>query len=776
MTTEVAGRIAAAGVVLALTTISPRAETIQLPTFDVVATTPLGGGEIDVAKSPFAVWQTSSQDIRTFNDTTLPETLARQAPGVTVGNVSGNDFQPDLSYRGFDATAVTGTPIGLAVYQNGVRINEAFGDGVNWELIPENAIDRTAIIAGNPIFGLNALGGAVTITMKNGFTYQGFDADIRGGSFGRAQEEIQYGKQIGNYSVYVAATQINDGGWKVDGNSQITNFYGDVGYKANGLKSHLQLTVGDSQLGTAAFAPLQELQNSWNSVYTVPQNTENKMAMLAWTGSYAYSPTLSFQGGAYFRAFNQAHNDGNSTDVEGCPPDSCLNGSPVHDTFGNVIPDLSNGGTTDLGEIDRTWTQSRSLGASVQAVDTDKLAGHDNTLTVGASLDYGWTRFNGNSQLGIVPSFVNNSLPVIGLPFIIDEPDSFLNPISVHANNTYTGLYALDTYSVNDRLTVTAGGRFNYAGINLNGENGALLNGFSNFFHVNPTVGFTYKLTPDINFYAGYAMTNRAPTPLELGCADPNNPCIIDNFLVSDPKLKQVVGQSFELGFRGQNALNQFGLGPQWGKLQWSAGLFRTTLENDILPQQSPANGFGFFSNVGTTLRQGAEVSAQWNSDRWTAYANYTYIDAVYLTTFLESSPFNPSADENGEIPITNGTPIAGIPKNTVKVGVDYAVTDKWHVGADMVAASGQVIFGNENGALPQVPGYAVFGLHTSYQVAKQVQAYGLIQNIFDQRYYTAGGLFDTTSFPNAAPFLTDPRTFGAGKPFAIYGGIRITL
>ena len=779
MTTKIAGRFATAGVILALTTIGARAETIELPTFDVVATTPLGGGEIDVSKSPFAVWQTGSQDIRAFNDTTLPETLARQAPGVTVGNVSGNDFQPDLSYRGFDATAVTGTPIGLAVYQNGVRINEAFGDTVNWELIPENAIDRTAIIAGNPIFGLNALGGAVTITMKNGFTWDGFEADIRAGSFYRAQEEFQYGKQIGNYSVYVAGTQINDGGWRVDGNSQITNFYGDVGYKANGFESHLQLTAGDSQLGAAAFTPLQELQSSWNSIYTVPQTTENKMAMLAWTGSYAYSPTLSFQGGAYFRAFNQAHVDGNSTDVEPCPPSSCLGDdtpTPVHDTFGNVIPDLSNGGTTDLGEIDRNWTQSRSLGASVQAVDTDKLAGHDNTLTVGASLDYGWTRFNGNSQLGIVPSFVNNSLPVIGLPFIIDEPDSFLNPISVHANNTYTGLYALDTYSVNDRLTVTAGARFNYAGINLDGENGALLNGFSNFFHVNPTVGFTYKLTPDINFYAGYAMTNRAPTPLELGCADPNNPCIIDNFLSSDPKLKQVVGQTFELGFRGQNALNQFGLGPQWGKLQWSAGLFRTTLNNDILPLQSPANGFGFFSNVGTTLRQGAELSAQWTGDRWSAYANYTYLDAIYLTTFMEPSPFNPSADANGEIPITNGTQIAGIPKNTVKVGVDYAVTDKWRVGADMVAASGQVIMGNENGFFPQLPGYAVFGVHTSYQVGKNFQLYGLIQNIFDQRYYTAGGLFDVTSFPNAAPFLTDPRTFGPGKPFAIYGGMRITL
>jgi iron complex outermembrane receptor protein len=142
MTNPIAGRMAATGVVLAALTTWSRAETIELPTFNVVATTPLGGGEIDVAKSPFSVWQTGSQDIQTFNDTTLPGTLGRQAPGVTVNNVSGNDFQPDVSYRGFNATPVTGTPIGLAVYQNGVRINEAFGDTVNWDrLISAKSIE-----------------------------------------------------------------------------------------------------------------------------------------------------------------------------------------------------------------------------------------------------------------------------------------------------------------------------------------------------------------------------------------------------------------------------------------------------------------------------------------------------------------------------------------------------------------------------------------------------------------------------------------------------------
>ena len=534
MANAIVWRVATIGVCLAGLTTSSRADTIVLPTFDVVATTPLNGGQINVSQSPFAVWQTSSQDIQTFNDTTLPDTLARSAPGVTVSNVSGNEFEPDLSYRGFDATAVTGTPQGLAVYQNGTRINEAFGDVVNWDLIPSIAIDKTAIIAANPIFGLNALGGAVTVTMKNGFTWQGFEADLEGGSFYRAQEQIQYGKQVGDWSVYLAANQINDGGWRVTGASQLTNFYGDVGYKANGFESHLQLTAGNTQFGAPATTPIQQLQTNWGSVYTVPQTTYNQMAMLQWTGAYAYSNTLNFQAGAYFRQFNQQHVDGNGTDVTPCPPYSCLNGSPVHGAFGGIIPDISQGGALDLGEDDDNQTQSRSVGVSGQVVDTDKLFGHDNSLTVGSSLDYGWTHYTGMSQLATI-SFTGDAYPLTPSPYIIDEPDSFLNPIDVRANNTYVGAYALDTFNATDRLTLTGGARFNFAGINLEGTNDALLSGYSDYFHLNPTVGFTYKITPDINFYGGYAMTNRTPTPLELGCASPTDPCIIDNFLVLRP-------------------------------------------------------------------------------------------------------------------------------------------------------------------------------------------------------------------------------------------------
>ena len=136
--------------------------------------------------------------------------------------------------------------------------------------------------------------------MKNGFTWQGFEANLQGGSFYNAQEQIQYGKQVGAWSIYLAATQINDGGWRVAEASQLTNFYGDVGYKANGFKSHLQLTAANTQFGVAAYTPLQQLQTNWGSVYTIPQTTNNQMAMLQWNGSYAYSPYAEFPGSGLF--------------------------------------------------------------------------------------------------------------------------------------------------------------------------------------------------------------------------------------------------------------------------------------------------------------------------------------------------------------------------------------------------------------------------------------------------------------------------------------------
>ncbi len=202
-----------------------------------------------------------------------------------------------------------------------------------------------------------------------------------------------------------------------------------------------------------------------------------------------------------------------------------------------------------LGEIDRTTTRSTTTGATLQATNTDQLFGHNNQFMVGTSFDSGVTRFGASAELGTIGSnyVVNGSgifLGPSGIPISI-------GPVSLRATNRYTGLYALDTFDVTDRFSISGGGRFNYASINLQDQIGTDLNGSHTFSRFNPMIGGTYKITPEVTAYAGYSEANRAPTPLELACADPARPCIVAAFLIADPPLKQVVSRTVEAGFRG---------------------------------------------------------------------------------------------------------------------------------------------------------------------------------------------------------------------------------
>lgn len=746
---------------------------IVLPDIDIVETTPFTNSGIAATKIPAAVQPvTTSQDIAAHGDVSVTDGLNRNVPSVYTSNVSGNDLQPDLSFRGFNASPVSGTPQGLAVYQNGIRVNEAFGDTVNWDTIPVIAIQSTEIVTNNPAFGLNALGGAVSVTMKNGFNFQGFSLDARGGSFGRRQIGLEYGKQIDNWGLYVAGEAINDNGWKHYSPSQIRRLYADLGYKGDKAELHFSFTGAQNTLVGAGTTPLDLLNENYANVFTTPQTSKNGLAAFALTGAYEYSKTLKFDANIYYRNFSQTHVDGNTTSLTACDeqaPNLCnaMEG-PVTDSKGNPIPDISNGGAQTLGQIDRSWTHSQSTGVSLQAVSTDKLADHDNRFTLGASVDRGWTNFNGNSELGIIQP----NLLVTGTGILIDDPNGFVSPVQSFATNTYVGVYALDTFNVTKELAITGGGRFNFADINLVDHIGTALTADSKYSRFNPLVGLTYQFASNATFYAGYSEANRTPTPLELGCADPQRPCIVANFINSDPPLQQVVSRTAETGFRGK-----WDLGDN-GRIDWNAGLFHTANSNDIQALTTPYNSYGYFANIGGTLRQGAELGAAWSRDNWRVYANYSYIDATYQSTFLNPSN-SPAAildPETGatSIPITPGTQIAGIPRHHLKAGFEVAFVPQWRFGADWILVSGQRVVGDEIGAITQLGGYGVVNLHTSYQVTKEVQVYALAQNLFDRKYYSSGTLMETpTSTPT--PY-TNPLSLGAGAPLAVYGGVRVSF
>jgi iron complex outermembrane recepter protein len=736
-------------------------------------------GAVELDKIPSNVQTVGASAFDGTKAPDLLQSLDRALPGVSLSSQTGNDFQLDLNYRGFTASPVIGTPQGLAVYQNGVRINEVFGDVVNWDFIPQSAINQLTLVPSNPVYGLNATGGALAFEMKNGYTYHGVEGEISGGSYGRAVSSVQAGGQNGNLSGYITADAINDAGWRNDSPSSLRRVYADLGARGDQTEFHVTFTGADNNFGAAAATPVQMLSQDWASIYTIPQTTQNQLAFLTGSATWKPSDTWTYQAIAYFRSFQQSHVDGNGTNASNDPT---VCSDPTLVCFPNLDGTVSNLNTTRgqtvsnsgalgfpsvLGEIDRTWTNTNSFGGTVQAATSEKVFGHNNNFTIGLSVDRGLVQFSTTSELGTVNA---NQFPTVqGVGLFIDQPSGDVAPVGLGATTLYTGLYATDTFDVTSRLSITAGGRFNFAQINLMDElgNDSALSGNHTYTHFNPMIGATYKLTPNLTFYGDFAEANRAPTPLELACADPVRPCLIDNALVGDPNLQQVITYTFEAGLRGQFKVAQ-------GLLNWTVGGFRALNTNDIIPVSSPIPGHEFFQNAGDTLRQGIEANLNYKQDRWNIYANYTYVDATFQNALTLQSPFNPFADANGNIFVVPGDHLTGIPNFRFKLGAEYQVTKPWKVGADLNVVGSQWLVGDESNQNPKLPPYWVVNLHSSYKVTENIEVFGLVRNLFDQHYSVSGTFFDVTSFPYLN--LTDPRTFIPGIPFAAYLGVRGTL
>jgi iron complex outermembrane receptor protein len=741
----------------------------------VYPTAPLATAGNDADKVPSSINYVDSNDIKRTGSLNVLDALQQNVAGVNISDVAGNPFQANIEFRGFVGSPVSGTPQGLAVYQNGVRINEAFGDTVNWDLIPTAAIKSASVVTNNPAYGLNALGGAFDVRMKDGFSYQGTEVDVMGGSFGRIQGSTQWGKQIGEWAVYGALEGVHDDGFRNSSSSDIRRFYGDVGYRYDGNEIHLNLGAASNKFGATAAVPNELLQQYWGAVYTTPQISTNQVGYLNLTGKFEVSPTWTIDGIAHFRAFSQRVQDGNPTGTQPCaadptllcfvPNDNSPPNTPANGLNGQQLANPFPAGAI-LGEIDRTTTNSNTGGFSLQATNTDQLFGHDNRFVVGTSFDASVTHFGASAELG-----------TIGTNFLVTGSGIFLGqsgdpvsigPVALRTTNQYAGLYALDTFDVTKALAITVGGRFNDARISLQDQIGTALNGNETYDRFNPIIGGTYKITPGLTAYASYSEANRAPTPLELGCANPARPCIIAAFLVSDPPLKQVVSRTYEAGFRGSRDFN-------FGTLEWKFGGFRATNADDILAIPDPVlQGFGYFQNVGSTRRQGIEAEANLKASKWQFRASYAFIDARFLDS-LQVGSNSPFAD-NGNVQISPGNQIPTIPRHRIKAGFDYSITDAFKVGGDALFVSSQYLVGDESNQAPKLPSYAVFNVHASYQLDKTYQIYGRVDNLFDNRYATFGTFFDTTAVPNFAnggAQFTDARSLSPARPRALYVGLK---
>ncbi|HEY7670232.1 MAG TPA: TonB-dependent receptor, partial [Hyphomicrobium sp.] len=516
-----------------------------------VMMSPVAGSDIPIGKFPGAVGRTDSSDIQRTGDTYVPEVLQSTVPSAILSDAQGNVFQRTLQFRGFDASPVNGQAQGIAVYQNGVRINESFGDIVNWDFIPDAAIDGITIIGANPVFGLNAIGGAAVLVMRDGFNFQGAEFDVRGGSYGRLQSSLALGGNSGNWGVFIAVEGIKDDGFRDFSEAELKRMYADIGVKGDGSEFHLNFTGAKNFVGVTAAAPEELLDLGWERTFTSPQTTDNEMKMLSFNGSVKATPSLTISGVTYYRWFDQAHDDGNIAEAEECEEED---GNPegkvcfeAEEPGELPAPAEWAGGFIDFdedvsyGSIDRTAQSARSYGVALQGVEKSRLFGLSNQFLLGASYDHGDVDYSANSELGFFgPKFVVNSFPE---RFFLTGPDDFV-PRDLSTVNDYVGVYFSDTLDVTDRLALTVGGRYNYAHIEIK-NNGEIeeeeedpLSGKHDYYRFNPMAGATYQLTPGLTLYGSYAEANRAPTAAELACADPDNPCLIESFLTADPPLK----------------------------------------------------------------------------------------------------------------------------------------------------------------------------------------------------------------------------------------------
>ncbi len=776
----------------------------QRVTGDVVRVAPIGGSEIDVRKVPGSVSTVSGAALNNAGTNEPQDALQKEVPGIILGDAGGNDLRQQIDYRGFGSGSLNGFPQGIAVYQNGVRVNEVFGDTVYWDVLPKNAISDMTVLTGNPVFGLNAVGGAISVVMKDGFTYQGAEVEILGGSFGRKQLGIQVGAQSGAFAAYVAAEGIEEDGWRDFSPTEVKRAYMDFGFKGSRVEAHFNLTMADSFIGATAATPVEILALRDSGTFTSPQTTDINVVMPSFNLAVKVSDTFTISGLAYFRRFKSRVVDGNVAEFEECGDVQADNpGAPVEgdfnadnvcaeeldedtgeilqlrDAFGNPIDPGALGIDEPFAALDRIRTDSESFGFGLQAVEKARLFGFKNHFVMGASYDQGKVNYQTSSEFGGIGAFY----VVTPSGVIITEPDDFTGR-NVDVDTKYLGLYALNAIDLTDRFTLTFGGRFNYARIDLVDLTGEFdgITSKHDFSRFNPTVGATYEMVPGITLYGGYSEANRAPTPAELACANPEEPCPIESFLTDDPPLEQVVSKTWEAGLRGK--MKSPG-GEQ--RLDWSVGLFHTLSQNDILFVAAEQTGRGFFFNAGDTLRRGLEASLKYKYGPLSMYASYAYVKATYETANFFSSPANPFAGPCEDpladpvcIQVNPGDNIPGIPNHRFKTGFDYWVTPKWKVGADLIAASGQYHFGDDANLLPKLGGYTRVDISTSYDLNEHVQFFAFANNIFDKRYGLFGTLFEADEAPVVAPYdatitdFTDPRSVVLGAPVAVYGGVKV--
>ncbi|MEY8878696.1 MAG: TonB-dependent receptor [Leptothrix sp. (in: b-proteobacteria)] len=706
---------------------------------EVIGTAPLPGAGVDRDKLPSNVQAISGARMDEIGAANLPDLMRRSLGSVSVVETQGNPYQMEVNFRGFSASPLLGQPQGLSVFLDGVRVNEGFGDIVNWDLVPRNALSGITLVPGsNPVFGLNTLGGALALTTRSGDTHPGTEIEANLGSFGRKDLEVAHGAKVGEDTYFfIAADLFHDDGWRDASPSDVRQVFAKLNGDDGPLNWALSLHGANNHLIGNGPLPESMLAQRRSQVYTRPDITDNRLFALTLHGGYDLGEGQKVEALGYRRQLDT----------------HTLNG------------DVNDAGA--FAAIEHlAAAQQRGSGVALQwnrQVD-------DSLLTAGVSHDRSHTDFSQRSAEG---DFDAQRAVTNVQPAVLDA--------AIAGRTRTSSVYAASNIGVAPGLTLSAAGRYNQTRVSTADTGaaqgtGTALDGDQTFRAFNPAVGATWALDRALTVYGGLSQGNRAPSPIELGCSDPANPCVLPNALQADPPLKQVISRTLELGLRGR-------LDGGW---RWNAGAFRTTNRDDILFVSSGgASPTGYFSNFGQTRRQGLEAGLNGRSGAFDLGLSYTLLDATYGSGACLVSPANSSTGTGancgaGEIEVRSGDRLPGLPRHLLKLDAGWRAAPGVRLGANLQAQSGVFLRGNENQqhqpdgstyfGRGQTAGFAVLNLNASWRFSAGWSLIGKVNNVFD-RPYASGGLLGTNAFDSAGVLL--PPNTGRNEPFLAAGAPR---
>jgi outer membrane receptor protein involved in Fe transport len=764
----------------------------------IVVTTPLPGVELPARRVPAPVQTATDRDLDQSGALDVSDFLNRRMNGVHVNEVQNNPFQPDVNYRGYTASPLLGTPQGVSVYLDGVRLNQPFGEVVSWDLIPRMALSSTTLLPGsNPVFGLNTLGGALALQTKDGRSHAGTTVQATYGSDARGLFEIEHGGQLASrrFHWYAAGTVFTEDGWRDESPSDLGQFFGKAGWE--GDRGGVVVSLGYANTSLTGNGPqdFQLLEQDYSSIYTKPDTTDNRSTLLNATFRRQLRPGLALTANAYFRDIGTETLNGDINEESldqslyqptpaeraaleaagyGPIPASGLNSSntpfPYYRCVANVLLEDEPAEQCN-GLINRTESDQQQGGASGQVTHRRAMKGGENVFVVGGGFDRSSVGFIQSTELG----YLNPDRGVTGTGAFGDgetggDIDGEPYDVRVDLDGTVTtgSFFVADTLPLSSRMHLSLSGRYNRTSVQNRdaitpGGGPGSLDGDHVFQRFNPAVGITFDATPVMNLYAGYNEGSRAATSIELGCADPESPCKLPNAMTGDPPLDQVVTRTIEAGIRGTR-----------NGLSWTAGFFRAMNQDDILFVMSDQTGFGYFRNFGETLRQGLELDARATRGPWTFGAGYTFLNATFESEETVNGESNGSNDEAGEgkpglegtIDIAPGDRMPFIPKHLFKAFVDVQATSRLGVDVNVIAAGSSFARGNENNLHEPdgtyylgegtADGYANVNLGGRYALTSWLQVVGQVNNVFDTEYST-GAQLGPAGFTEDGNFIARP-------------------